>query len=80
MNDTEIINRLSELLGDLLGDDTIKLTPETTRSDVPDWDSFQYVNFIVAVEVEFGIQFNVADAESFDTIADVVAEIQSLKG
>ena len=36
---------------------------ETRREDVPDWDSFNYVNFIVAVEMEFGVKFKVADIE-----------------
>ena len=47
---------------------------ETTRSDVPDWDSFMYVNFIVAVEMELGIKFGVADVESFKSVGDIVAE------
>jgi hypothetical protein len=38
---------------------------ETRREDVPNWDSFNYINFIVAVEMEFGVKFKVADIESF---------------
>ena len=39
---------------------------------MPRWDSFAYVNFIVAVEIEFGIKFRVADVESFETVGDIV--------
>ena len=42
---------------------------ETRREDVPNWDSFNYINFIVAVEIEFGVKFKVADIESFPTSA-----------
>ena len=54
-------------------DDSIVLTMNTRREDVPDWDSFVYINFIVAVEVELGIKFNVVDVESFETVGDIVA-------
>ena len=45
---------------------------------MPDWDSFAYVNFIVAVEAELGIKFGVADVESFKDVGEVVARTKSL--
>lgn len=79
MTDQEILQSLTNILRDLLDNETLVLTPETTRPDVVGWDSFNYVNFIVAVEVEFGIKFQLADVESFVTVGDVVKEIQALK-
>ena len=78
MNDSEILDRFSQILGDLLADDSIRLTMDSVRSDVPSWDSFSYVNFIVAVEAEFGIKFRVTDVESFETVGQIVAETQRL--
>src|ERR1700744_5654159 len=69
MTDEEILGTLSQILGDLLGNDTIVLKPETRRDDVPDWDSLMYMNFIVMVEMRFGIKFRVAEIESFKDIA-----------
>ena len=46
--------------------------------EVPRWDSFAYVTFIVAVEGEFGIRFPLADVESFQTVGDIVKAIKSL--
>ena len=79
MTDQEVLQTLTTILRDLLDDESIVLTPETTRPDVVGWDSFNYVNFIVAVEVEYGIKFQLADVESFVTVGDVVKEIQALK-
>jgi acyl carrier protein len=45
---------------------------------VADWDSFMYVNFIVAVEMELGIKFGVADVESFKSVGDIVAKTRAL--
>ena len=38
------------------------------------WDSFNYINFIVAVEREFGVKFKVADIESFLNVGAIVKE------
>ena len=46
---------------------------------MPRWDSFAYVTFIVTAEVEYGIKFNLADVESFETVGDIVRQIQQLK-
>jgi acyl carrier protein len=46
----------------------------TRREEVPDWDSFNYINFIVAVETEFGIKFKIADIESFADVGAIVTE------
>lgn len=80
MNEQEMLSLFSRILGDLLGDDSLILHASMTRGDVPEWDSFNYVNFIVAVEAELGIRFRIADVESFETIGDIVAEAQALLG
>jgi acyl carrier protein len=78
MTEQEILTIFEQTLRDLLADESIVLTTETRRSDVPDWDSFMYVNFIVAVESELGIRFSVADVESFRNVGDIVNEARRL--
>jgi acyl carrier protein len=76
MTDQERLNTLTQILSDLLGDDSIDLTMDTVRADVPGWDSFNYINFIVAVEAEFGIKFRIADVESFPNVGAIVKAIE----
>jgi acyl carrier protein len=78
MTDQELLDLFTRILRDLLGDDSIVLGKDTTRGDVPNWDSFNYVNFIVVVEAELGIKFRVADVEAFGTVGEVVAGAQAL--
>ena len=80
MTDAEVLKRFTRVLRDLLDDESIELTMATTREDVPNWDSFNYVNFIVAIEMEFGVQFGVADVESFQSVGDIVNELRRLLG
>ena len=74
MTAPEILVAFTRILRDLLLDDSIELTMETRREDVPNWDSFNYINFIVAVEMEFGVKFKVADIESFANVGAIVRE------
>lgn len=70
---------LTQILRDLIGDDQIELTMATVREDVPGWDSFSYVNFIVAVEAEYGIKFRIADVESFPDVGAIVKAIATAR-
>jgi acyl carrier protein len=75
-----ILQTLTRILRGLLGDDTVTLTMTTRRQDVPGWDSFNYVNFIVIAESELGVKFKVADVESFENVGAIVLETQELLG
>jgi acyl carrier protein len=80
VTDNELLATFTRALRDLLGDETIELTMQTVRADVPEWDSFAYVNFIVSIEIALGIKFSVADVESFETVGDIIAEARALLG
>ena len=80
MTDQAVLDAFTRILCDLLDDETIVLTNQTERRDVPNWDSFNYVNFIVSVEMEFGVQFGVADVENFQTVGDIVTRMRALAG
>lgn len=75
MADQEILASLTRILSDLLFDESLILSDSTTRADVPEWDSFAYVNFIVAAEMQFDIKFSVADVESFVTVGEIADRI-----
>lgn len=78
MTDEEILNAFTDIIRDILLDDTIVLTKDTRREDVPNWDSFNYINFIVAVEVKFGVKFKVADIESFENVGAIVQQMKAM--
>jgi acyl carrier protein len=78
MTREEILSAFTHILRDLLLDDSIVLTMETRREDIPNWDSFNYINFIVAVETKFGVKFKVADVESFENVGAIVTQTGKL--
>jgi acyl carrier protein len=78
MTDQELLAIFSSILRDLLDDESIVLSMDTKRSDVPDWDSFGYVTFIAAAEMQLGVKYRIADVESFSTVGDIVAQTRVL--
>jgi len=79
MTEAEILVTFTRILRDLLADDAIDLTMETTRDEVPNWDSLAYVSFIVAVEMEHHVKFGVADVESFENVGAIVRRTKELR-
>ncbi len=76
----QIYTQLTEIFRDLFDDDSIVLTPETTASDVPGWDSFNHINLIVATEAKFKIKFNTAEIESLHNVGHLVQVISAKLG
>ena len=79
MTDPEILDTLTGSCATCSATPPSCSTPATTRPEVPRWDSFAYVSFIVAVEVEYGIRFPLADVEAFQTVGDIVNAIKKLR-
>jgi acyl carrier protein len=78
MTEQEILTGLTRILQDLLSADSITLSMETTRDEVPNWDSFTYISFIVAVEMRYGLKFGVAEVESFPSVGAIVRRIGAI--
>ncbi len=76
MTEAEIYSQLTTIFRDLFDDEAIVLTPETTAADIEDWDSFNHINLIVAVEQKFGIKFKTAELEEMHNVGHLVAMIE----
>ncbi len=75
MQQSEIYAQLTAIFHDLFDDDSIVLTPQLTAADVPDWDSFNHINLIVAVESRFKIKFQTAELEQLHTVGHLAGLI-----
>ena len=80
MTEQEILDKLTLILRDLLQDESIVLGRETQREDVPNWDSFNYLNFIVATEIEFGVKFKTGEVDAFENVGAIVVRIKEMAG
>jgi acyl carrier protein len=78
MNPSEILVELTTIVRDVIGDESIVLTMKTIREEIPNWDSTNYIIFMVAVEGRFMIKFKASDIESFPNIGAIVDKISQL--
>jgi acyl carrier protein len=72
MRSEDIYAQLTAIFHDLFDDDTLILTPDLTAAEVPEWDSFNHINLIVAIEAQFKIKFQTAELESLHTVGHLV--------
>ena len=76
MQQDEIYTQLTPIFHDIFDDDTVVLTPDLTAASVPEWDSFNHINLIVAIEARLKIKFQTAELESMQTVGHMVALIE----
>jgi len=73
-----IFERLNQVFRDVFDDETIEVGEQTTADEIEDWDSFEHINLILAVEQEFGISFPMGKAQTMKNVgemADVIIEL-----
>ena len=71
----EILQKIEQIVIDILGASDLTLSEETTAADVPGWDSLTHVQIIVGVEREFGIRMNsteIANLKDAGSLVDLV--------
>ncbi len=77
MNETQILEALTQVFRDVFDDDDIVLTAATTAQDIEGWDSQAHVNLIVAAEMHFGVRFRTAELESLHDVGQFARLIES---
>ena len=77
METAEIIKQLDEIFVDVIDNEDIKLTTETTAGDVDGWDSLSHIQLVVAIEKHFRIRFTAKEIQSWKNVGELVASIQS---
>ncbi len=72
MSREEVFERLTEVFRAVFDDDSIELKETTTAKDIEDWDSFEHINLIVAVENEFSIKVPMGKVTTMKDVGEMV--------
>ena len=64
----DLTERLTKVFRQVFQNDSIVLNPELTADDVDEWDSFSHINLIIAIEIEFGIEFKQNEIQNFENV------------
>jgi len=68
----QILQGLSEIFQDIFDRDDLVISPQTTAADIPEWDSFNHINIIVASEMTFKVKFQVAETEELKNVGELI--------
>ena len=73
-----VYERLNPVFRDFFDDESIMLSDETTADDIEDWDSFEHINLIVAIESEFSITIPMGKTLTMKNVGEMVDTILQL--
>ena len=70
----DVATRVESVFADVFGN-RLPFDRELTRADHEYWTSLKHMEFLIALEVEFGVRFDGADAVDMQSIATVIDRI-----
>jgi len=76
MNNERILGDVAEVIRDVVDLPDLTVNSQTAAENVEEWDSFNHINIVVAIEARFGIQFLTAEIEQLKNVGDLVALIE----
>jgi acyl carrier protein len=75
MSSPQVPSSLRDLLADIFEIEPEEVTPELGVGTIDSWDSFRHLQAILAVEGEYGVQFDPQRIAELTTVAKLQAEL-----
>ena len=75
MNKEETKEQVQEIFRDILDDEDLILTDNTTAHDVDGWDSLSHIQLVVAMEKYFKIKFSSKEILSWKNVGELIDSI-----
>lgn len=75
MEKNEILAKMQRLFIDVLDNEDIILTEETTSNDIEEWDSLSHIQLIVEIEKTFGIKLTAHEVTGLANIGEMIDTI-----
>jgi len=75
VTEDEIYPALNEIFNGIFQRRDIVLKPELTAADIPGWNSFKYIDIIMAAEERFAIRLETDEIDGLENIGDLAALI-----
>ncbi len=72
MTQQEVLDRLQPIFRDVLDNDRLVITRESSAYNTPNWDSLAHINLIQIIEDEFKVKFALGELDQMKEVGDLV--------
>ena len=70
-----ILQQLNKIFIDVLDNDKIVLTRDTSAGDIEEWDSLSHIHLVVEIENHYNISFTSGEMQTWKTVGDLCDNI-----
>ena len=75
MEKNEVLLIIQEIFRNILDNEEIVLSDETTANEVDEWDSLTHIQLIVAIEKKFKIKFTSREILSWKNVGEMLDSV-----
>ena len=72
MTREEIMNRIQDIFRDIFNDKELVIIETSNAEEIEEWDSFNHINLVSAIEKEFEIKFALGELQEVKNIGDMI--------
>jgi acyl carrier protein len=77
MERNEVLKQVNDIFIDVLDNENIVLSDQTTANDIEEWDSLAHVHLVVAIERSFKLRFSSKEIQSWENVGEMIDSICS---
>lgn len=77
MERIEILNKLTPIFREVLKNESLLITENTTISDIENWDSLSNFMLITSIEKAFSIRFSFNELNTLSVVGVIIDSIKS---
>lgn len=75
MDRLQILIKVQEIFREVLDDNSIELSEDTTSEEIAEWDSLNHIQIVVAIEKNFKISLPSTEMRSLRNIGEIINSI-----
>ena len=72
MTRQDIFKAVQEIFRDVFDDEELMIKDETNADDIEDWDSFEHISLIIAMEAEFSMKFDIKEVNKLGNVGQMI--------
>lgn len=76
MANEQILSSVTEIIREVLELPDLKVTNDTSASDVDEWDSMTHMQIIAGIEKHFKVRFALGELQVLKNVGDMIGLIQ----